>query len=156
MDACKRNFDADLSELLDRVTQKVVKEQVNAGIDIPTDGEIRRENCIHSHCRHMEGINFDLLTQKAMRSNAWEVSVPTITHPIRPGKPFLVREWQVVQAVTKNPVKMTSPGPMTIMDSVANEFYGSERELARDLAETLNFEIARSFSSIDENNIFMT
>ncbi len=74
---------------------------------------------------------------------AWEVFVPTITHPIRPGKPFLVREWQVAQAVTHCPVKITLPGPMTIMDSVADEFYGSERKLARALTQALNFEIIR-------------
>ncbi len=143
MDACERYFDDDLPELLDRVTQEVVKEQVNAGIDIPTDGEIRRENYIHSHCRHIEGINFERLTKKVMRSGAWEAFVPTITHPIRPGKSYLVREWQVAQAVTDCPVKITLPGPMTIMDSIADEFYGSERKLARALAETLNVEISR-------------
>jgi len=143
MDACERYLDDDLPELLDRVTQEVVKEQVNAGIDIPTDGEIRRENYIHSHCRHMEGINFERLTKKVMRSGAWEAFVPTIIHPIRPGKSFLVREWQVAQAVTNRPVKITLPGPMTIMDSVADEFYGNERKLARALAEALNFEISR-------------
>jgi len=143
MDACERYLGDDLSELLDRVTQEVVKEQVNAGIDIPTDGEIRRENYIHSHCRHMEGIDFGRLTKKVMRSGAWEALVPTITHPIKPGNSFLVREWQVAQAVTQRPVKITLPGPMTIMDSVADEFYGSERELARALAEALNFEISR-------------
>ncbi|MCK5686187.1 5-methyltetrahydropteroyltriglutamate--homocysteine methyltransferase, partial [bacterium] len=95
----------------------------------------------HSHCRHMEGINFDRLTKKAMRSGAWEVFVPTITDAVKHGKPFLTREWQVAQAVTNNPVKMTLPGPMTIMDSVADEFYGNERKLARALAEALNFEI---------------
>ncbi|MCP3890203.1 MAG: cobalamin-independent methionine synthase II family protein [Desulfobulbaceae bacterium] len=143
LDASQEHFDDDVSELLDRITQEVVKEQVNAGIDIPTDGEIRRENYIHSHCRHIEGINFDRLTKKSMRSGAWEVSVPTITQPIRAGKSFLVREWQVAQAVTSNPVKITLPGPMTIMDSVANEFYGSEGKLAHTLADTLNVEIIR-------------
>jgi 5-methyltetrahydropteroyltriglutamate--homocysteine methyltransferase len=61
---------------------------------------------------------------------AWPkpADVPTITQPIRPGKPFLVREWQVAQAVTHCPVKMTLPGPMTIMDSVADECYGSYRK----------------------------
>ena len=143
LDSCERCFDDDISELLDKVTQEVVAAQVNVGIDIPTDGEIRRENYIHSHCRHMEGINFDRLTKKTMRSGAWEVFVPTITHSIRPGKPFLVREWQVAQAVTHCPVKMTLPGPMTIMDSVTDEFYGSERKLARSLTQALNFEIIR-------------
>ncbi len=143
LDSCERCFDDDISDLLDKVTQDVVKAQVNVGIDIPTDGEIRRENYIHSHCRQMEGIDFDRLTKKTMRSGAWEVFVPTITQPIRSGKPFLVREWQVAQAVTHCPVKMTLPGPMTIMDSVADQFYGDERKLARDLAKALNVEIIR-------------
>ena len=143
LDACEWCRDDGVLELLDRVTQEVVKEQVSVGIDIPTDGEVRRENYIHYHCRHMEGFNFDRLTKKTMRAGAWTVSVPTITHPIGPGKPFLVRDWQVAQSVTDRPVKITLPGPMTLMDSVADEFYGSKRKLARALAEALNAEIIR-------------
>ncbi len=41
----------------------------------------KRNHCIHNHCRHMEGINFERLTKKVMRSGAWEAFVPTITHP---------------------------------------------------------------------------
>jgi len=143
LDACERCWDDDVPELLDRVTQAVVKDQISVGIDIPTDGEMRRENYIHYQCRHIEGINFDRLTKKSMRSGAWTVSVPTITHPVKPGKPFLVRDWHVAQSAADRPVKITLPGPMTIMDSVADEFYGSERKLARALSETLNAEISR-------------
>ncbi len=143
LDACEGCRDDGVSELLDSVTKEIVKEQIRVGIDIPTDGEVRRENYIHYHCRHLEGINFDRLTKKNMRAGAWTVSVPTITHPVVAGKPFLVRDWQVAQSVTDRPVKITLPGPMTIMDSVADDFYGSSSKLACVLAEALNVEIIR-------------
>jgi 5-methyltetrahydropteroyltriglutamate--homocysteine methyltransferase len=130
-----------LDELLDRATREVVEEQVRLGIDIPTDGEIRRENYIHYHCRHLEGFDFSRLTQKVMRSGSWEGAVPTIAAPIRAKDPFLPRDWRVAQSFTDCPVKMTLPGPMTIADSTADIYYKDERKLGQDLAAALNAEI---------------
>ena len=62
-----RQYGARLEAILDRATTLVVREQVELGIDIPTDGEIRRENFIHYHCRHLRGIDFDALTERQMR-----------------------------------------------------------------------------------------
>lgn len=130
-------------DFLDRATVQVVREQDDLGIDIPTDGEVRRENYIHYHCRHLKGIDFDVLNEKQMRGHD-KALLPTITGPIEADDVFLVRDWQIAQTATKKPVKMTLPGPMTIGDSVADDFYrgdGTTRGVA--LAEALNVEIRR-------------
>jgi 5-methyltetrahydropteroyltriglutamate--homocysteine methyltransferase len=131
----------EVDELLDRATREVVEEQVRVGIDIPTDGEIRRENYIYYHCRHLEGIDFSHLTKKTMRAGSWVGEVPTIVGPIRANYNFLPRDWQTAQSVSNRPVKMTLPGPMTITDSFADGFYGDDRRLGQALAEALNKEI---------------
>jgi 5-methyltetrahydropteroyltriglutamate--homocysteine methyltransferase len=128
--------------LLDRATREAVQDQVACGIDIPTDGEQRRENYIHYHCRHMSGLDFDTLTTKVHRTGAAVASLPTITGKIEPtGEHFLDRDYEVAQSFTDRPVKITVPGPVTIIDTTANSYYKSERELAFDLADALNFEI---------------
>ena len=141
LDNCTDCQGPEAEELMDRATREVVLEQVRLGIDVPTDGEVRRENYIHYLCRHMEGIDFSRLTHKAMRDGQWVVSVPTIVAPINADRGFLVRDWQVAQAVTEHPVKITLPGPLTIIDSTFNAFYEDERKLAADLATAINKEV---------------
>ncbi len=131
----------EVEELLARATREAVLDQVNAGIDVPTDGEIRRENYIHHHSRHLKGIDFGRLTEKVMRAGAWTARVPTITGPITAGAPFLPREWRTAQEVTERPVKMTVPGPLTVADTLADAYYGDEKKVAKALAEALNAEI---------------
>lgn len=140
-DACTVCQDEKTAALLDQATREVVEEQVRLGIDIPTDGEIRRENYIHYHSRHLEGIDFSRLSKKAMRSGAWVAVVPTIVGPVRPREHFLHLDWKFAQSATERPVKITVPGPMTISDSLKDEYYQDERKLDRALAEALNFEI---------------
>ncbi|MGH6896339.1 MAG: cobalamin-independent methionine synthase II family protein [Geminicoccaceae bacterium] len=138
-----RQYGARLQEILDRATTLVVREQVELGIDIPTDGEIRRENYIHYHCRHLHGIDFGTLSEREMRGH-YQALLPTIVGPIRPGPPFLVRDWQVAQSATKKPVKITVPGPLTIGDSVADDYYRDDaRARGAALADALNVEIRR-------------
>ena len=131
----------EVEALLDKATREVVEEQVHVGIDIPSDGEVRRENYIYYHCRYLYGIDFSRLTEKVMRSGSWIGSVPTITGPIQAKDHFLPRDWRIAQTVTSRPVKMTIPGPMTIADSIADEYYGDEKKLGQDLAYALNAEI---------------
>ncbi len=140
-EAYLRGEKAEMEELLDRATQEVVQEQVRIGIDVPTDGEIRREHYIYYHCRHLEGIDFSRLTEKAMRSGSWKAAVPTIVGPIQPKNSFLSRDWKIGQSATDRPVKITVPGPLTITDSLADAYYQDERKLGLALAETLNAEI---------------
>jgi 5-methyltetrahydropteroyltriglutamate--homocysteine methyltransferase len=138
-----RRYGARLEAILDRATVEVVREQVDLGIDIPTDGEVRRENYIHYHCRHLAGIDFEQLTEREMRGH-YQARLPTITGPIQASRqPFLVRDWQVAQSATKKPVKITVPGPLTIGDSVADDFYRDPRIRGAALADALNVEIRR-------------
>jgi len=138
LDDCIDCQDPQVEEVLDRATREVVLEQAKLGIDVPTDGEVRRENYIHYHCRKLTGVDFAHLTPKDMRDGQWTVAVPTISGPVKAGNGFLVRDWRVAQAVTDNPVKITMPGPMTIIDSTYNSFYEDERKLAVDLATAIN------------------
>ncbi|HEX6110855.1 MAG TPA: cobalamin-independent methionine synthase II family protein [Geminicoccaceae bacterium] len=138
-----RRYGARLEAILDGATVEVVREQVGLGIDIPTDGEIRRENYIHYHCRHLVGIDFETLRERQMRGH-YQALLPTITGPIAAGPPFLVRDWQVAQSATKRPVKITVPGPLTIGDSVADAYYRDDaRARGAALADALNVEIRR-------------
>lgn len=132
-----------LVEILNRATIEVVREQAKLGIDIPTDGEVRRENFVHYHCRHLHGIDFDLLTEKEL-SEKRVARLPTITRPIRAGPFFLVRDWQVAQSATRKPVKMTVPGPLTIGTRLADAHYEDDpRARGAALADALNVEIRR-------------
>jgi 5-methyltetrahydropteroyltriglutamate--homocysteine methyltransferase len=137
-----RQYGDRLQEILDRATTQVVREQVELGIDIPTDGEIRRENFVHYHCRHLAGIDFEQLSERQMRAR-YEALLPTIVAPIQAGPPFLVRDWGVAQSATRRPVKITVPGPLTIGDYVADDYYRDARLRGAVLADALNVEIRR-------------
>jgi 5-methyltetrahydropteroyltriglutamate--homocysteine methyltransferase len=90
----------------------------------------------------MTGLDFDLLTSKIHRNGAALADLPTITGKIEPGgEHFLDRDYSIAQSYTDNPVKITVPGPVTIIDTTVNTYYKSERELAFDLANALNVEI---------------
>ena len=126
--------------LLERATNENVLHQVEAGIDIPTDGETPRSHYVHYHLRQLGGIDFQNLSERATRGGAWQAKFPTIIDKITTGQNFLVEDWQRAQAATDRPVKMTLPGPLTIIDSVVDKHYGDDRTLASDLANALNFE----------------
>ncbi len=126
--------------LLERATRENVLHQVEAGIDIPTDGETPRSHYVHYHLHHLGGFDFERLSERATRGGAWKARFPTVVGKIETGPHFLVADWKRAQAATGRPVKMTMPGPMTIMDSVVDEHYLDERALAADLADALNSE----------------
>lgn len=127
----------DLEAALDRATREAVQDQVEAGIDVPSEGEIRRDNYIHYHCRHLQGFDFETLVEKEMRTGAWTAKVPAVTGPIAPGAPFLVEDWRRAQAASERPVKITLPGPLTVADTMADRHYGDERRLGAAVAEAL-------------------
>ncbi len=135
------NLPNNIEEILDLGTKEVVNDQVNVGIDIPTDGEVRRENYIHYHCRHINGIDFSNLTQKTSRQGAWMASLPTVTGPLKARNHFLHRDYRIAQAATDKPVKITVPGPMTITDSIADVYYNDDKRLGATLSAALNEEI---------------
>ena len=132
---------AETHALLDRATREVVQKQVELGIDIPTDGELRRENYIYYFCRNLSGYDFHDLTHQVLRNGAWEAYVPTVRGPIVPSKPIMVADYLVAQSATDKPVKVTLPGPLTICGSTADDFYHDKKALGADLADALNKEI---------------
>jgi len=68
--------------MIRRATKDMVEAQISAGIDIPTDGEVPRENYIHYHCRHLNGIDFNRLTERWARAGDYSTRVPTFTGPV--------------------------------------------------------------------------
>jgi 5-methyltetrahydropteroyltriglutamate--homocysteine methyltransferase len=142
-DALVNEQSAQTRQTLDRMTMDAVREQVNCGITIPTDGEIRREHYVYYHCRHISGVDFKHLSPKTMRDGSWVARVPTVRKEIAAGDPFLAKDWRVAQSATDHDVKITVPGPLTVSDTIANEFYSSRADLARTLSGVINVEVRR-------------
>ena len=138
-----KKMGADAEAIFDKAAKEVIKDQLDCGIDIITDGEIKRENYIHYHCRHLNGVDFNTLTEKVARTGNYKCWLPTITNKISATDPFLVNEWKSNQSLSNKPVKVTIPGPMTITDTIANTHYTSDEEMGYDLAIAINVEIKR-------------
>ncbi len=131
----------DAASIIDRGVQQAVTDQVEAGIDIPTDGEIVRENYIHYHCRHLDGFDFINLTNKEVRGGTYAANLPTISGPVKLKKTFLATEWKRAQSHTERPVKITMPGPMTVSDTNADRYYNDPVRLGADIADALNQDV---------------
>ena len=131
----------DADAIIARGVGEAIDDQIGAGIDIPTDGEIARENYIHYHCRHLDGVSFDRLEEKSLRNDTYRAFLPAIVGPVRAGAPFLPADYRHAQAYTDRAVKITMPGPMTIADTTVDMHYGDPRALGRDLAAALNREV---------------
>lgn len=130
-------------ELFLQATSEIINDQIDCGIDIITDGEVRRENYIHYHCRHISGIDFNNLTEKTARTGNYKCWLPTIVSKVKAQDSFLVKDWEISQKLSSKPVKVTIPGPMTIADTIANTYYQSNDKMGFDLAEVINVEIKR-------------
>lgn len=143
-EAAVARLGAELEPLCVRATKDVIDDQVGAGIDIVTDGEMRRENYIHYHCRRLDGMDFANRADMEFRPG-YHGRVPAITGAIRAQAPFLPSDWKAAQDMTDRPVKITLPGPVTIGNACVDEHYGDDRDARKqrgaDLAEALNAEI---------------
>ena len=125
-----------------RAAKEVIDIQLRAGVTIPTDGEVRRENYIHYHCRHLDGFDFDTLEHRILRDGAYETDLPAIRSAISHNdKYYSVHDYLASQSVSSRPVKFTLPGPLTIMDTTADCFYNDRPKLNAILADTVNKEI---------------
>ena len=138
-----KKLGADAESIFEKAAKEVIRDQLDCGIDIITDGEIKRENYIHYHCRHLNGVDFNKLTEKVARTGNYKCWLPTITNKISATDPFLVDEWKSNQSLSNKPVKVAIPGPMTITDTIANTHYTSDEEMGYDLAIAINTEIKR-------------
>jgi 5-methyltetrahydropteroyltriglutamate--homocysteine methyltransferase len=117
-----------------------VKLQEDAGIDIVGDGEQARVHFVHGFLANLDGIDFGKKTMMGIRNNRYMAEVPTVVGPIRRKGSVHGMEARAARAHTNHQLKFTLPGPMTIVDTIADEHYGRRADLAMAFAEALNEE----------------
>jgi 5-methyltetrahydropteroyltriglutamate--homocysteine methyltransferase len=117
-----------------------LKDQEAAGIDVVTDGEQSRQHFVHGFLRHVDGIDFDKRVTIGIRADRYKAEVPTVTGPIRRRGPVHSDDIRWARAHTAKRLKFTLPGPMTIVDTIADEHYRDRRALALAFAKVLNEE----------------
>jgi 5-methyltetrahydropteroyltriglutamate--homocysteine methyltransferase len=117
-----------------------LKEQENAGIDIVTDGEQSRQHFVHGFLEFVDGIDFSRKVKMGIRNNRYDAMVPVVTGPVKLKGRVHEREARLLRSHTHKRVKITLPGPMTIVDTLADEHYGDKVKLAMAFAGLLNQE----------------
>jgi len=117
-----------------------LREQERAGIDVVTDGEQSRQHFVHGFLERLEGIDFGRRVTIGIRADRYRAEVPTVTGPIRRPAPVHLDEVRFARAHTDRPLKFTIPGPMTIVDTLADAHYGDRARLALDFARAINEE----------------
>jgi len=117
-----------------------LKEQEAAGIDIVTDGEQSRQHFVHGFLERLDGIDFERRVTIGIRADRYRAEVPTVTGPV--GRRLAVHRDEVrwARAHTERRLKFTLPGPMTIVDTLADAHYGDRVALAMAFARVLNEE----------------
>jgi 5-methyltetrahydropteroyltriglutamate--homocysteine methyltransferase len=131
---------AELEKAKRDATLLWLKEQEDAGLDIVTDGEQSRQHFVHGFLEAVEGIDFEHKVKMGIRDNRYDAMVPVVVGPIRlKGRVHQV-EARLARAHTKKKLKFTLPGPMTIVDTIADRHYGDKVKLAMAFAELLNQE----------------
>ena len=117
-----------------------LKEQEDAGIDIVTDGEQSRQHFVHGFLESVEGIDFEHKVKMGIRNNRYDAMVPVVVGPLRLKGRVHETEARIARAHTQKKLKITMPGPMTIVDTIADRHYGDKVKLAMAFAELLNQE----------------
>jgi 5-methyltetrahydropteroyltriglutamate--homocysteine methyltransferase len=117
-----------------------LKEQEDAGIDIVTEGEQSRQHFVHGFLEFVGGIDFSRKVKMGIRNNRYDAMVPVVSGPLRlKGRVHQV-EARLAREHTGRKLKITLPGPMTIVDTIADEYYRDKVKLALAFAELLNQE----------------
>ena len=124
-----------------------LKEEESAGLDIVTDGEQFRQHFVHGFLERLGGIDFAQKRRIGIRDNRYEASCPTVTGPILRPRSVHDEEARFVRAHTSRKLKFTIPGPMTIVDTLADAYYNDRRGLAFEFARVINEE-ARELEAI--------
>ena len=117
-----------------------IKAQEDAGLDVIGDGEQARQHFVHGFVEHVEGIDFVNKVTMGIRNNRYDAQVPQVVAPLRLKGRVHAFEAQLARRHTKRKLKFTLPGPMTIVDTVADRFYGDKVKMAMAFAELLNQE----------------
>jgi 5-methyltetrahydropteroyltriglutamate--homocysteine methyltransferase len=129
-----------LAEAKRDATLLILKEQEDAGIDIVTDGEQSRQHFVHGFLEQIDGIDFNRRVAMGIRKNRYTAEVPTVTSALKRKGPVHKTEAALARAHTRHKLKFTLPGPMTIIDTIADEHYGDRIKMAMRFAELLNEE----------------
>src|SRR5881392_3566052 len=103
-----------------------LKAQEDAGVEIVTDGEQSRQHFVHGFLEFVEGIDFEHKVKMGIRNNRYDAMVPQVVAPLRLKGRVHAMEAQLARKHTKKTLKFTLPGPMTIVDTVADRFYGDK------------------------------
>jgi 5-methyltetrahydropteroyltriglutamate--homocysteine methyltransferase len=117
-----------------------IKAQEDAGMDVIGDGEQSRQHFVHGFLEQVEGIDFEHKVEMGIRNDRYKAMVPQVVGPLRLKGRVHATEARFLRAHTQRKIKFTLPGPMTIVDTVADRFYGDRVKMAFAFAELLNQE----------------
>jgi 5-methyltetrahydropteroyltriglutamate--homocysteine methyltransferase len=137
---------AYLAEAQDDATQLAIRAQERAGLDILTDGEMRRESYSNRFATALDGVDIDN-PGTALDRSGHPNPVPRVTGPIRRRHPVEVEDLAFLRANTSHTVKITVPGPFTMAQQAQNDYYTSTEDLALGYAEAVNEEVRDLFAA---------
>src|SRR6202790_2316074 len=133
---------AGLMEAQRDATRIAIGEQQRAGIDTVTDGEQGRKHFVHAFAERLAGVDSAKRQKRGIRGDRYEAVCPTVTSEIRRTAPIHLDEVRFARTLTAGELKITIPGPMTLVDTVVDEAYGKRSELAFAFARAIRDEIA--------------
>ncbi len=131
---------AELEAAKRDATLLAIKQQEDTGIDIVGDGEQSRQHFVHGFLEQVDGIDFARRVEMGIRKDRYKAMVPTVVGPLRLKGRVHAVEARLARAHTRRRLKFTLPGPMTIVDTIADAHYGDRVKLALAFAELLNEE----------------
>ncbi len=132
--------EAFLEEAQDDATRVAVRDMELAGVDVITDGEMRRESYSNRFATALDGVDLDA-PGVAIDRTGHENPVPRVVGAIRRTRPVEVRDVEFLRAITDRRIKITVPGPFTMTQQAQNDHYADERSLALAYAEAVNAEL---------------
>ena len=135
-----RTEGAELAKAKRDATLLWLKEQEDAGIDIVTDGEQSRQHFVHGFLEFVEGIDFEHKVKMGIRNNRYDAMVPVVVGPLKLKGRVHQTEALILRNHSRKKIKITLPGPMTIVDTIADRHYGDKVKLAMAFAALLNQE----------------
>jgi 5-methyltetrahydropteroyltriglutamate--homocysteine methyltransferase len=130
----------DLAAAKDDATLLAIKLQEDAGIDIVGDGEQARQHFVHGFLEAVDGIDFDKRVEMGIRNDRYKAMCPTVVGEVALRGRVHAREARLARAHTERKLKFTLPGPMTIVDTIADGHYGDRVKMAFAFAGLLNEE----------------
>ena len=131
---------AELARAKRDATLLAIKLQEDAGIDIVTEGEQARQHFVHGFLEQVDGIDFAHKVEMGIRKDRYKAMVPQVVAPLRLKGRVHADEARVARTHTTRKLKFTLPGPMTIIDTIADQYYGDRVKMAFAFAELLNEE----------------